>query len=266
MITTQVKKSFGKSVKSYAEHGSLQLEVSKKLFELFPLDGLHHSSILDIGSGTGFTSVQALNSSPSSSITAIDIAFPMSQETRQNGFALSLTADATALPFHDESFNAVVSSLAFQWIETNDLEKLYRSVYSVLEGGGTFEFSTTAIGTLSELRTAYDKACLHCTGKRAEFMETAEVDFIKEKLATVGFGNIDIKKITHRKEYGNVSLLFKALKGVGATLPGRPKNRPRRDVLEKAVEIYEQDGLPIKATYEISYIKCSRFKNGGVSV
>ncbi len=253
MITEKVKKSFTKSAKSYKRHGSLQREVSRSLIKNFFPKGISSpKKILDIGSGTGFTSADAKRKWPSASITAIDIAEPMVAKTKSSGIPSSITADAIELPFKNRSFDMVVSSLAFQWIA--DYEKLFLEIERVLKSGGLLLFSTIGPGNLLELRTAYDRACRECTGRPANFPEITNIENLAEKLRGTGFYDINWGQTTKSRNYEDVNDFFLALKGVGATAPRRPSNPPRRDIISKTVSYYPCSDGPINATYEIIYV------------
>jgi ubiquinone/menaquinone biosynthesis C-methylase UbiE len=96
--------------------------------------------ILEIGAGSGSVAQQLLSRNPGLVWTAIDIDLHMTQAaaTRLREFcnASTKTADATALPFPDDSFDSVVSCLMLHHII--DWEKAVAEVARVLRPGGTF--------------------------------------------------------------------------------------------------------------------------------
>jgi ubiquinone/menaquinone biosynthesis C-methylase UbiE len=96
--------------------------------------------ILEIGSGSGSVAVQVLSSDPELAWTAIDIDPHMTQATgtrlREFPNASAKTADATALPFSNDSFDSVVSCLMLHHII--DWERAVAEVARVLRPGGTF--------------------------------------------------------------------------------------------------------------------------------
>jgi ubiquinone/menaquinone biosynthesis C-methylase UbiE len=96
--------------------------------------------ILEIGAGSGSVARQLLSSDPELAWTAIDIDPHMTEATgaRLRDFpnALAKTADATALPFPDASFDSVVSCLMLHHII--DWERAVAEVARVLRAGGTF--------------------------------------------------------------------------------------------------------------------------------
>lgn len=255
MIETRiVKRSFARSAESYEAHGELQRRVSKTLVASFtdlPLPTV----LLDIGSGTGYTAIDAKERWSGSSLFAIDIAYPMVRKTREAGFEKSVNADASLLPFAEGSFDLAVSSLAFQWIPgIGESTEFFSKIASVLKKGGTLSFSTLGPGTLRELRDAYSSASLECTGRGATFPEFPDLVMLSRRMEEAGFTAISSETAMEKVRYGSVKEILSALRGVGASAPGRPDIRPRRDTLEKTESHYPKTGDGVEATYEVIYL------------
>lgn len=249
-----VKRSFARSAESYEEHGKLQRAVSRTLVGSF-VDIHSPAAILDIGSGTGFTSLDAKERWGETFLCAMDIAFPMSLKTLGAGIEKSVTADASFLPFAGGSFDLVVSSLTFQWIPgIGDGAAFFSGVGSVLKKGGTLAFSTLGPGTLKELRGAYSAASMECTGRSAAFPQFPGSEILCRGMEGAGFTGIEAGTEVKKVRYGSVGEIFSTLKGVGASAPGRPDVRPRRDILEKTESHYPKSGEGVEATYEVIYL------------
>jgi ubiquinone/menaquinone biosynthesis C-methylase UbiE len=96
--------------------------------------------VLEIGAGSGSVAQRLLSDTAELAWTAIDIDPHMTQAaaTRLRGFANASvkTADATAMPFPDDSFDSVVSCLMLHHII--DWERAVAEVARVLRPGGTF--------------------------------------------------------------------------------------------------------------------------------
>jgi ubiquinone/menaquinone biosynthesis C-methylase UbiE len=96
--------------------------------------------VLEIGAGSGSVAKQLLSRDPELAWVAIDIDPHMTQAaaTRLREFpnASANTGDATALPFPDGSFDAVVSCLMLHHIV--DWERAVAEVTRVLRPGGAF--------------------------------------------------------------------------------------------------------------------------------
>jgi malonyl-CoA O-methyltransferase len=189
---------------------------------------------------------------PDVSLAAIDLAEPMARQAKEAGINGVVTADAAEMPFRESSFDLIISSLAFQWISHDD--RLFPGIASLLSPGGRLYFSTLGPGTLSELQQAYDLACRECTGRPASFRPMMGEDNLLELMARAGFDERFTMFKTVVRSYPSVQMLFKTLKGVGATLPGRPDNPPRRDVLARTVELYTRRSDAVEATYEVLYV------------
>jgi ubiquinone/menaquinone biosynthesis C-methylase UbiE len=109
--------------------------------------------VLEIGVGSGSVAQQLLSDAPQRAWTAIDIDPQMTQAAaaRLSGFpgASVQTADATAMPFGDDSFDSVVSCLMLHHII--DWERAVAEVARVLRPGGIFvgyDLTRTALASL----------------------------------------------------------------------------------------------------------------------
>lgn len=105
------------------------------------LPDLRHKSVLDLGCGFGWHCRYALEQG-ASSVTGVDISENMLQKARE------LTNDAAItyvrMPIEDidfagGSFDVVISSLAFHYIEP--FQTVCEKVYACLKPGGSFVFS-----------------------------------------------------------------------------------------------------------------------------
>ncbi|MBI5637753.1 MAG: methyltransferase domain-containing protein [Nitrospinae bacterium] len=256
MIPARIKKSFARGARTYARHAALQKEVSRRLVAEFAQMPEAPCRVLDIGCGTGFTSLDALNRWSAARVCAIDIALPMARETRNAGIRAVAVADAARLPFRDGTFDAAVSSLAFQWAAAEP--GFFGATARVLRPGGRLFFATLAEGTLAELREAYAAACMECTGRPANFLPLAAPARLAQLMECEGFRRIRWNSETAVRRYAGVDELFAALKGTGAAAAGRPENAPRRDILAKTRRYYPAAGGGITATWEIAYFEGER--------
>ncbi|HVE46871.1 MAG TPA: class I SAM-dependent methyltransferase [Acidimicrobiales bacterium] len=95
--------------------------------------------VLDIGAGEGQVSRVAASVQGVDMVTAVDLSWFQLETGRQRaGGPAFAAAQATALPFHDGSFDAAVACLVFEHID--DADAALAEVARVLEPGGRFLF------------------------------------------------------------------------------------------------------------------------------
>ncbi len=92
------------------------------------------SALLDLGSGTGDLAREALEQFPRSKVIAADFTLEMMRVGQKRGALNFSSADALRLPFHDESFDAVISGFLMR--NVIDLPKALQEQYRVLKPGG----------------------------------------------------------------------------------------------------------------------------------
>jgi ubiquinone/menaquinone biosynthesis C-methylase UbiE len=102
------------------------------------LRALHETStrrVLDIGCGTGQLATRIHKGLPAAAIVGCDFSAGMLERAAARADAINwVRGDAGRLPFHDGSFDAVVSTEAFHWFP--DQERALRELYRVLRPGG----------------------------------------------------------------------------------------------------------------------------------
>lgn len=104
--------------------------------EVIKLAGLKpQSRLLDLGAGTGDLARTALLQQPTAHVTAADFTIAMMQAGRQPQDAFGWTsADALALPFSSNYFNAVVSGFLMRNVV--DSQSALSEQYRILRPGG----------------------------------------------------------------------------------------------------------------------------------
>ena len=155
--------------------------------------------MLEIAAGTGIVSRQLRNALPKDALlTAIDISDSMMDVARtkflpheQVTFQI---ADATALPFDNEAFEAVVCQFAVMFF---DKDAAFREVHRTLKPGGRYLFSvwdSRRYNPFASLTFEVMKQFFPSNPPR--FLEDPvscfEIDPIKETLIRSGFGRIVI--------------------------------------------------------------------------
>ena len=93
------------------------------------------AALLDLGAGTGDLAREALTQQPQAHITAADFTFEMMRAGRKTADTFGWSnADALALPFENEAFNAVVSGFLMRNVVDN--LRALQEQWRVLKPGG----------------------------------------------------------------------------------------------------------------------------------
>jgi demethylmenaquinone methyltransferase/2-methoxy-6-polyprenyl-1,4-benzoquinol methylase len=112
--------------------GGQDVSWRKRVIELARLNSSSH--LLDLGTGTGDLAREALVQVPRATIIAADFTLEMMRVGQKHGTLNFSTADALCLPFHNFSFDAVVSGFLMRNVV--DLQRAIQEQYRVLKKGG----------------------------------------------------------------------------------------------------------------------------------
>ena len=250
----RVRSSFAAASGTYDGLAALQRSAGNLLLDQFA-DNDVSGKILDLGCGTGFLTGKILNLSGYQEITAVDVALPMLQKTRDKFFPVPnlnyLCADAESLPFKGNCFDWIFSNLALQWCR--NLDAVFNEIGRILNPDGRLVFSTFGPQTLKELKHAWSQVDDYTHVNQFY----SEVQII-EGMRKAGLQNIQTKRQRYISKYRNVLELMKELKGIGAHNATRGRNRGltgKRNLLNMAAA-YEQSGTgdELSATFEIIYL------------
>ena len=116
------------------------LEYQARAFEMIPAD--FSGSLLEIPVGTGVLSMPVWKTLPDADITCMDYSEKMMASAEQRAREMGIgnitfrQGDVGALPFEDETFDAVVSLTGFHAFP--DKDAAYRETCRVLKPGGIF--------------------------------------------------------------------------------------------------------------------------------
>ena len=256
-----VARAFDRASASYDAAATLQERVRSEL--LARLDELRVSprTVLDLGAGTGHATRALKRRFPQSLTVAADIAPGMlaraSAQSRWFRRFERVRADAYSLPFRDQSFDLVFSSLMLQWCD--DLDAVFTEIGRVLNPGGLLLFSTFGPGTLAELREAWAAGDASLGGARERATNHVNHFFDPHALGSAlmhaGFTEpvLDVDRIV--VGYPDTLALMRELKAIGAhnVTRGRPRGltgRQRIAAMSLAYETQRRDGS-LPATYEV---------------
>ncbi|GAM08061.1 malonyl-[acyl-carrier protein] O-methyltransferase [Geobacter sp. OR-1] len=256
----KVRRSFDAQAHEYDRHAVVQKRVIDRIVRLLPPD-ISPGLILDIGSGTGALLQRMAARYAESRLMGLDMAFGMGVAARDrlagNSRVQFVTADAEHLPFSDGSFDLVLSTSTFQWLER--LEPAFMELRRVLQPEGRFCFALFGEQTLFELRDSY-RAALAKEGKgspdRTHRFKSS--DNVATALAVAG---LELEYLVSELEvdhYPDVPHLLRSIRRIGAgnAAPGSSRGLSERRVMLGMMAEYQRvfggDGR-IPATYEVIY-------------
>ena len=250
----KIRHAFDRAADSYDEAAVLQKEVCSRLLERLDYVRLQPQWILDVGVGTGEAISPLMQRYRKASIVALDLSEQMLQKASKHGRLFRkpelVCADLEALPFADNSFDLVFSSLALQWC--NNLGETMKGLLRVLKPGGLLMFTTFGPDTLKELKASWQSIdnALHVN----PFIDMHDVG---DEMLKCGFAGPVIEAETITVNYDNVDRLMQDLRDIGAnvTSEGGRSGLTTPAMMRRLRDAYEQyriDG-DLPASYEVVY-------------
>ena len=258
-----VRKAFSTRADYYDSLAIVQKRVTDRFVELLAEDTAYPQAMLDIGAGTGRLLESLNNAFPDAELTGVDLAFGMTSYAKKRfleSTKVSLVCgDAECLPFREGSFDLVVSTSTYQWI--NPLESAFAEAYRVLRPNSLFSFALFGEKTLFELRESYQAAISNASRALPDRTHRfVSQQSIMDVLSAVGFKSVTVASEIEVEIHREVKDLVRSLKGIGAgsasgvTLGGLSG----RSVIDGMIQAYKEKfsvsgGVP--ATYEVIYGK-----------
>lgn len=250
----QVRRSFSRAAGTYDDAGALQAEVRDRLLDRLQWVRLEPRRILDLGSGTGAALPALAQRFPDAEVVGLDLTPAMLHAAARRlasagSGALLVCADAGRLPFADESFDLVFSSLAIHW--SPDLDGVLREVRRVLRHPGLFTFTVPGPGSYRELRGAWQ-----AVDAASHVMPFPEMRAIGDGLGRAGLAEVVVDTDTLTLKYREFGQLVADLRATGTTnaSAARPRGLTGRRAWERLAAAYETnrgpDGL-LPASVEI---------------
>jgi malonyl-CoA O-methyltransferase len=249
-----VRKHFDQAAAQYDAHALVQREIADRLLE--HLDGLklEPQTIVDVGCGTGYCTRGLQKIYPRARVTGIDLAPSMIAEAKrhQRWFGRKpnfIVGDAHALQLADNSVDLLVSSLALQWC---DPDQVLQEFARVLKPGGLLLLSSFGPDTLMELRQAWQ-----AVDAREHVHTFIDMHDLGDAMVRNGFAGpvLDVDRLI--MTYDSVSKIMHDLKAIGAQnlAPERPRGLTGKSLFKAFCSEFESrtaDG-PLKLTYEAVY-------------
>jgi malonyl-CoA O-methyltransferase len=231
--TKQVGQDFSNAASAYDTYAALQQQVLTELINKALPKIPQGAFVLDAGCGTGRLG-QQLKQYP---IAQLDVAYAMCAKAAGPD-APAINGSVDALPFTDNTFDVVFSSLVLQWVP--DWKKAMEEMQRVLKPGGLLAISTFGPHTLKELKES--------------FAAVDKYSHVSSFIPREAFAETQ----TITEYYPDVLALMRHLKIIGARnkLLGRRKSIMTRGQMTRVEQRYKERfgvaaGLPV--TWEILY-------------
>lgn len=250
----RVRQAFDRAADSYEQFAVLQNEVCKRLLEKLEMVKINPQRILDAGAGTGSAIPTLFKRYKKAQLVVLDLSENMLEKSRQHGNFLRspqlVCADIEKLPFADNVFDLVYSSLSMQWC--NDLNAALLEAKRVLKPGGLFVFSTFGPDTLKELRSSW--ATVDSANHVNQFIDMHDIG---DALLLDGFAEPVMEAEMLTVTYNSVDEIMRDLKAIGANVTAGASRTGLggKSVLQnvrKSYEQFRQNNL-LPASYEIIY-------------
>lgn len=230
-----IRRSFSRASTSYDSNAFLQKRIGLELLETIKAGVIKPQRILDIGLGTGWLS-EELAHQFKVGVFGVDSAIGMVLSSRKRRGVKALAAEAQQLPFKNNSFDCIISNLAFQWVP--NLAIALKEAARVLKRGKNLYLSCFGIGTLKELKLALNST----PGSNFSFsgFQLPTIQEIESRLADSGFKKISPTSEIINEDFKDMFSLLKWLKAIGANSLAKPKF-VKRSVFLRANNFYKEN-------------------------
>ncbi|XP_064302828.1 arginine-hydroxylase NDUFAF5, mitochondrial-like isoform X4 [Phalacrocorax carbo] len=171
---------------------------------------------------------------------------------------VSVVADEEFLPFKEDTFDLVVSSLSLHWV--NDLPRAFREIHQVLKPDGVFIGAMFGGDTLYELRCSLQLAELEREGGFSPHVSPfTAVSDLGHLLSRAGFNTLTVDTDEIQVNYPGLFEVMEDLQGMGeSNCSWNRKPLLHRETMLAAAAIYREmygnsDGS-VPATFQIYYM------------
>lgn len=245
----KVAESFGRAAQRYDAVAQLQHRIGEQLLRSISLADCSQS-IIDLGCGTGYHSVQLQARFPNAKVTGVDISAGMLAYAQARYPAGHwLRSDAENLDLASASQHLIFSNFALQWCD--DLTRLAKELYRVLAMQGQLFIAVPGPDTLVELRAAWAEV-----DDGVHVNRFASLQHWQTAFAQAGFTTVNLQTSVVTEQHQSVRELLLELKNVGAhnNNAGKANHLTGKRQLKALYNAYEQFRLPdgtLPATWEI---------------
>nr|XP_004661584.1 arginine-hydroxylase NDUFAF5, mitochondrial isoform X1 [Jaculus jaculus] len=213
---------------------------------------------LDVGCGRGYIA-QHLNKETIGKFFQIDIAENALKNCLETDIpTVSVLADEEFLPFQENTFDLVVSSLSLHWV--NDLPRALEQIHYVLKPDGVFVGAMFGGDTLYELRCSLQLAETEREGGFSPHISPfTAVNDLGHLLGRAGFNTLTVDTDEIQVNYPGMFELMEDLQGMGeSNCSWNRKALLHRDTMLAAAavyrEMYRNEDGSLPATYQIYHM------------
>ena len=255
--TADVRRRFDRAADTFDKADFVHATTRTGLFERLEGVVIDAKVVLDLGCATGAATRSLAKRFRGSQVVAIDVSRRMLARcaARRSWFSrvACVQADASTLPFADNSVDVVFSNLLLPWI--NDIEHVASEVARVLQKGGLFAFATLGPDSLLDLRRAWQ-----AVDDEPHVNAFFDMHDIGDALVRSGLMNpvLDVDRL--QVSYTDTSKMFADLTACGArnaladrhrSLTGRNRFNAMREYL-----LDSQAGAGLAVDFELVYGHC----------
>jgi malonyl-CoA O-methyltransferase len=231
-MLNKIARDFDEAASKYNKYAIAQDVILAKLIKMAEKFIKQDSQILDIGCGTGRFAHQFINNE----VTQFDLSLEM-LEIAKNGSKNLVQGDMHNLPFKDESYDVVVSSMALQW--SDNLSQAIDEIFRVAKKSGKVIIAIPIENSLCELK---------------EFSATCNID-----MGIMNFINISmLEKILQNYNCNIVTnkftLCFDSYKEMFASISKIGAKNKRLNQITKKQYLEIKNNAPVNITWDVAYI------------
>lgn len=208
MISNQrLKQNFSSAAAKYDARAMFQHMQTARVLDAALMLLPAQAVIADIGCGTGYFASLAYEKRPWWNTIGVDIAPGMCVVAATRCTAIA--GDAVALPLTEQSMDAVVSSLCYQWVENHG--RAFAELTRVLKPGGLVIIASLGEATLQELRASADEARVPLG-----LLPMRRMEQVQESLTAAGLEVVLADQRLETAYYPTVSALLNSMRSIGA--------------------------------------------------